>query len=189
MKIVFEMLLEWIWKQFLALLEEHGELKGGSFLSSGEKLMIFIHTCVGHSSRQCAERFQHSTSTISIVIQEVIGSILMCRKILIKGKKEGDLISGHILNNPKFFPYFEHCIGALDGTHIMAIVSPDLTTVFRSRKGQITQNVLGVVDFDMLFLYVLAGWEGSAHDGRVFDDAKLKGLKLILYKYYLGDAV
>ena len=50
----------------------------------------------------------------------------------------------------------------------------------RNRKGDVSQNVLGVVDFHMLFTYVLAGWEGSAHDGRVLDDAVTKGLLLFL---------
>jgi hypothetical protein len=30
---------------------------------------------------------------------------------------------------------------------------------------------MAVCDFDMFFIFVLAGWEGSAHDMRVFDDA------------------
>jgi hypothetical protein len=42
---------------------------------------------------------------------------------------------------------------------------------FRGRKGTTTQNVLVVVDFDMRFTYVLAGWEGSAHDTLVLADA------------------
>ena len=29
------------------------------------------------------------------------------------------------------------------------------------------QNVLAVTTFDRKFIYVLAGWEGSAHDSRV----------------------
>jgi len=60
--------------------------------------------------------------------------------------------------------------------------------VFRNRKGFISQNVLGVVDFDLCFTYVLVGWEGSAHDGRVLLDAITKGLSIPPGKYYLGDA-
>lgn len=43
-------------------------------------------------------------------------------------------------------------------------------------------------DFDMTFSFSLLGWEGSAHDSRVYDDARTRGLPLILGKYYLGDA-
>ncbi|XP_066311208.1 uncharacterized protein [Miscanthus floridulus] len=38
---------------------------------------------------------------------------------------------------------------------------------FRGRKGFPTQNVLAVVDFDLIFMYVSAGWEGFAHDSTV----------------------
>jgi hypothetical protein len=31
--------------------------------------------------------------------------------------------------------------------------------------------VLAAITFDLKFCYVLAGWEGSAHNSRVLDDA------------------
>ena len=31
--------------------------------------------------------------------------------------------------------------------------------------------MLAAISFDLKFTYVLAGWEGSAHDSRVFNDA------------------
>ena len=42
---------------------------------------------------------------------------------------------------------------------------------FRGRKLYPSQNVLAVVNFDLRFTYVLAGWEGSAHDSLVLQDA------------------
>ena len=48
--------------------------------------------------------------------------------------------------------------------------------------------MLAVVDFDLNFVYVLPGWEGSAHDGRVLKDALTKGLSAPPGKYYLADA-
>jgi hypothetical protein len=39
------------------------------------------------------------------------------------------------------------------------------------RKHTITQNVLAVVDWDLRFIYVLAGWEGSAHGALILADA------------------
>jgi hypothetical protein len=40
--------------------------------------------------------------------------------------------------------------------------------------------VLAAVDFDLRFTYVLAGWEGSAHDSFVLQDAlsRPSGLKI-----------
>lgn len=93
-----------------------------------------------------------------------------------------------IRDNPKFWPYFKDCIGALDGTHIHCIPPVDAISAFRNRKKGISQNVLAVCNFDMLFEYCLYGWEGSAHDGKVLTDALDKGLPIILGKYWLGDA-
>lgn len=42
---------------------------------------------------------------------------------------------------------------------------------FRGRKIPTTQNVMAAVDSDLRFTYVLAGWEGSAHDALVLHDA------------------
>ena len=48
------------------------------------------------------------------------------------------------------------------------------------RKHSTTQNVLAAVDFDLRFTYVLAGWEGSAHDALILADALQRedGLKV-----------
>ncbi|XLR19491.1 hypothetical protein S83_047403, partial [Arachis hypogaea] len=67
--------------------------------------------------------------------------------------------------------WFKDCLGALDGTHIKVNVLEADKPRYRNRKGDITTNVLGVVAPDMQFIYVLAGWEGSAADSRVLRDA------------------
>lgn len=38
---------------------------------------------------------------------------------------------------------------------------------YRNRKQVISQNVFVACTFSMRFTYVLVGWEGSAHDGRL----------------------
>jgi hypothetical protein len=62
-------------------------------------------------------------------------------------------------------------VGAIDGTHIYAKVPAKIQAAFRGRKNYPTQNVLIAVDFDLKFTYILAGWEGSAHDTTVLADA------------------
>ena len=57
---------------------------------------------------------------------------------------ENSPTSRRILDNSKFFPWFDNCDGALDGTHIPAIVPDELQQTFRNRKKFISQNVLGV---------------------------------------------
>jgi hypothetical protein len=60
---------------------------------------------------------------------------------------------------------------------------------YRNRKHHLSQNVLAACNFDMQFSYILAGWEGSAHDTTVLRDAQYNhGFKTLLKKYWLGDA-
>lgn len=62
-------------------------------------------------------------------------------------------------------------IGALDGTLIHAVVPASHQTAYRGRGGgRCYQNVLGICDFNMIFTFVWAGWEGIAHDSRVLTE-------------------
>jgi len=54
---------------------------------------------------------------------------------------------------------------------VLARVSKRMQGPFRGRKQSYTQNVMAAIDFDLKFTYVLAGWEGSAHDALVLADA------------------
>ncbi|KAI7964196.1 hypothetical protein MJO29_004623 [Puccinia striiformis f. sp. tritici] len=91
------------------------------------------------------------------------------------------------LDDPKYYA-FRNCLGALDGVLIPITLPMVQQQLFRNRKGFIAQNVLAVVNFDLEFLYVLAGWEGSAHDSRVIADAFTKRFSIPDGKYYLADA-
>ena len=93
-----------------------------------------------------------------------------------------------ILHNERYFPYFQDCIGAIDGTHIPAFVPEDRRAPFHNRKGQLSQNVLAACSFDFKFVYVLSGWEGSASDTLVYQDARATDFQIPQGKYYLADA-
>ena len=69
------------------------------------------------------------------------------------------------------FTLCQDCVGAIDGTHIFAMVQKKDAAPFRNRKGDISQNVLAACNFDLEFIYVLSGWEGSAHDSKILNDA------------------
>ena len=59
---------------------------------------------------------------------------------------------------------------------------------YRNRKGFTSQNCLFSCDFDLFFTYALTGWEGSATDARIYQDARTKGLHIPPGKYFLADA-
>lgn len=97
-------------------------------------------------------------------------------------------LSYQIRSNPKLYPYFKDCIGAIDGTHILAKVRASEVSPYRNRKGQVSQNVLAACTFNLQFAYVLPGWEGSAHDARVLQFALENDFTVPRDKYYLADA-
>ncbi|CAL2252794.1 unnamed protein product [Prunus armeniaca] len=51
---------------------------------------------------------------------------------------------------------------------------------YRNRHEKISQNVLAACNFDLEFMYVLNGWEGSTHDSKLLNDAlsRRNGLKV-----------
>ena len=150
--------------------------------------MIFIHALTGLTNRHMNERWQHSGSTISSIVEEVMNVMLHCGKFFMRQPGEADPPADRIRLGPKYFPFFDGCQGALDGTHIHAVVELLQAQKCRNRKKFISQNVLAVSDFNMLFTYALVGWEGSAHDGQMLADALSKGRVIFPGKYYLGDA-
>ncbi|WVZ96979.1 hypothetical protein U9M48_042551 [Paspalum notatum var. saurae] len=95
-----------------------------------------------------------------------------------------------ILQSSRWNPFFKDCVGAIDGTHVLARVPASEKAAFLGRKHTTTQNVLAAVDFDLRFTYVLAGWEGSAHDACVLADALERddGLRVPQGKYFPVDA-
>ncbi|KAL0463226.1 UNVERIFIED_CONTAM: hypothetical protein Slati_0210200 [Sesamum latifolium] len=85
--------------------------------------------------------------------------------------------------------WLKGCLGALDGTYIDVRVPEVDKARYRTRKGHIAVNVLGVCNTNMEFIYVLTGWEGSAADSRVLRDAinRPMGLRIPTGNYYLCD--
>ena len=97
-------------------------------------------------------------------------------------------LSSKIRDDPKFYPFLKDAIGALDGTHINSYVTAEERQASRDRKGAVTQNCLAACDFDMRFLYMFSGWDGSTSDATMFHDARLTDLFVVPGKYYLADA-
>jgi hypothetical protein len=97
-------------------------------------------------------------------------------------------IPAKIQGSNRFSQYFGGCIGALDGTHIPTHVPEGRHVAYRNRKNQLSQNILAACDFDLRFVYVLPGWEGSAVDSRAYEDARANDFHTPEGRYYLGDA-
>ncbi|CAN1324393.1 hypothetical protein LINPERPRIM_LOCUS33080 [Linum perenne] len=110
-------------------------------------LMILAHS---NSARDNAEDFQHSTATVSKYFGIILKSVISLSLVVIVPPNMS-----------------EDYVGAIDGVHVDAIIPTSQQIPFHGRKGNTTQNVWCVCSFDMRFTYVVAGWEGSAHDARI----------------------
>jgi hypothetical protein len=82
----------------------------------------------------------------------------------------------------------QNCIGAIDGTHIPMAVPFAKQEPYRNRKQGLSQNVMVACDFDLKFVYVHAGWEGSASDARVLQESLNHGFSVPPGKFYVVDA-
>ncbi|XP_066323397.1 protein ALP1-like [Miscanthus floridulus] len=154
-----------------------------------EQVAMFLHV-VGHNERFRVVdlTFRRSAETISRFFQKVLYAVGELRNELIVPPATN--VHPRILGSRRWYPYFKDCIGAIDGTHVLARVPVKMQAAFRGRKHTITQNMLAVMDFDLRFTYVLAGWEGSAHDALILSDALERddGLRVTPGKFYLVDA-
>lgn len=92
------------------------------------------------------------------------------------------------MNDEDFYPYFRDSLGAIDETHIPVFVPEEKRVPYRNRKGLVSQNVLAACSFEFKFVYILSGWEGSASDSLVYQDARATDFQIPEGKYYLADA-
>ncbi|GMP62181.1 hypothetical protein CsSME_00024379 [Camellia sinensis var. sinensis] len=149
-------------------LKVYGKLEHSRYLTVQEQVCIFLLT-IGHNERNrvVQERFQHSGQTISKYFNRVLKAVCRLGKQVIR-PPDFDEVPAEIRHNPRFYPFFKDCVGAIDGTHISARVPASEQIPYRGKHTVTTQNVMCVCSFDMRFTYVLAGWEGTANDSRVF---------------------
>jgi hypothetical protein len=68
----------------------------------------------------------------------------------------------------KHAPWFDGCIGAIDGTHVEVEVNHEAKADFINRKGETSINVC--VDMDGRFTFVSAEKAGACHDMAVPKD-------------------
>ncbi|KAH1114911.1 hypothetical protein J1N35_008289 [Gossypium stocksii] len=151
-----------VFTSLLRVLETRYNLQTSRNISSSEMLGISLYILgTGAKVSQCRERFQRSGSSISRYFAIVLEKVSRMAINLIAPE---DFFLAQ-------FPNKYDCISAIDGTHIAAILPPNKQIPYIGRKGIPTQNVRAVCDFNMCFTFVMAGWEGSAHDTRIFLDA------------------
>ncbi|XP_040254277.1 uncharacterized protein [Aegilops tauschii subsp. strangulata] len=113
------------------------EARGGRRPAAGELFVV------------CTRYFKH----VLFAIGELRGEMI---------RRPSSQTPPKIRGSPRWYPYFKDCIGAIDGTHVTGRVPMSQSAAYRGKKHYTSQNVLAAFDFDLKFIYVLAGWEGHS---------------------------
>uniref|UniRef100_A0A6N2MQ14 DUF8040 domain-containing protein n=1 Tax=Salix viminalis TaxID=40686 RepID=A0A6N2MQ14_SALVM len=146
------------------ILQGKGLLRHTNRIKIEEQLAIFLFI-IGHNLRTRAvqELFRYSGETISRHFNNVLNAIMAISLDFFQ--PPGSDIPPEILEDPRFYPYFKDCVGAVDRIHIPVMVGIDEQGPF-------------------------PGWEGSASDLRVLNSALTRRNKLQVPegKYYLVDS-
>ncbi|XP_074363134.1 uncharacterized protein LOC141703539 [Apium graveolens] len=173
--------------------KQRGWLEDCRYSTVEEKMAIFLQVI---SYDDCfinvKRRFQHSTQTMHKYFHEVLNGMMEFAKEMI--------VLTPYNQNPNFsrkqrelLKIFSGAIDAHDDTLVHAVIPVGQQARYRGRgRGECYQNILGICDFNMIFTFVWARWEGVAHDSRILIEVALdpdSGFPVPPpNKYYLCDA-
>ncbi|CAN6307983.1 unnamed protein product [Urochloa humidicola] len=159
------------------------------YCTSMESLGMYIWLCAqGSSVRQCRTMWARSLDTISRNTTKVAKVMIRWADSMICPIDVN--YGGVCVELEPYEPWFDACIGAIDGTHIPVEVKRQAKVDFIDRNGDVTINVCAIVDMHGLFTYVGAGKAGSCHDMAVLRDCEAdeKFPKPPKGRYYLADS-
>ncbi|XP_050366468.1 uncharacterized protein LOC126784929 isoform X2 [Argentina anserina] len=160
------------------ILRQRSLLRDTAGVMIEEQLGIFLNI-VGHNERNrvIQERFHHSGETISRHFNNVLKAVKSLSREFLQTPKPST--PPEILGNHRFHPYFK----------IPAQVPAKDQSRFRNKKGVCSQNVVAACTFDLQFIFIYPGWEGSAAGSRVLravlDDPHQNFPHIPEGKYYL----
>ena len=203
------------------LLREQGGLVDGRFVKVEEQVAIFLCVLAHHKKNRVVKfEFWRSGQTVSHYVHVVLKAVIKLHELFlakpvpvddqcqdwrwkwfpiwtkymcISNFHSCDMLLLIIIS--MIISHSQGCLGALDGTYINVLVASEDKPRYRTRKGQVATNTLAVCTRDMRFVYVLAGWEGSAGDARVLHDTvtRPRGIKvpkgLVVLLFTLTDSI
>lgn len=74
-------------------------------------------------------------------------------------------------NDPRYWPYLQGCIGAVDTTTIPIAIPLHERAAWRDSDGRVSQKALVCCDFDRNFTFIYPGMKGSCSDSEVLKKA------------------
>ncbi|KAM0823729.1 hypothetical protein ACQ4PT_070675 [Festuca glaucescens] len=156
-------------------------------VSIEEQIGMFIYMLSRNANfEKLSARFERSRETIHRHIKACFDATISVKGDFVKHPPSTDT-HWKISSDPHYGPYFENCIGAIDGIHVPVTISDREAAPYRNREGSLTQNVMLACDFDLNFVHVYHGHEGSVSDAAVLYSAIESGFQVPGGKYYLVD--
>ncbi|KAL2465264.1 putative harbinger transposase-derived nuclease [Abeliophyllum distichum] len=153
---------------FTHVLHEEYELLSSHDLDIYEQVGMFLFILVhGKGYRQVRTVFGHYLQTIHHYFNVVLRALVRLGAKIIKPKPNYNESPTNHRPEPSRHPYFQDCIGAIDGTHVKAVLPANERLHFIDRKGYPPQNILAACDFNISFTFVLPGTTGNVHDSQI----------------------
>ncbi|XP_071653673.1 uncharacterized protein [Temnothorax longispinosus] len=135
------------------------------------------YLATGNTFQDLAYSTRIAPNTLSQIINETVETIIKVleEKVMVfpSTPEEWEFIADKYQSNWQF----PHCIGALDGKHIVFQPPRKEGSIYRNYKGQNSIVLLALVDAEYKFIFVDIGRNGRMHDSAVFRDSCL-GVKL-----------
>jgi hypothetical protein len=109
----FDQLVNWV--------RRNSRLDTTRFMTLDEKVAIFLFIVrFGATQADAQAVFKRAKSTISRVFNKILRALLPLKKEVVSQPTEATPVPSFLRNDERFWPYFEHYVGALDGTHVDA---------------------------------------------------------------------
>ncbi|XP_063398214.1 uncharacterized protein LOC134683083 [Mytilus trossulus] len=146
--------------------------RGKEPIAPDKKLLIFLcYMANMESHREIGHYFGVCKASVFNVIKTVVNAILnnLCYLIKWPNLQEQDSISREF----QLKSGMVGIIGAMDGSHIRLASCPKGDSDYINRKGFPSMQLQAVVDHNLMFRDVYAGWPGCTHDARVFRNSSL----------------
>ncbi|KAI8117724.1 putative nuclease HARBI1 [Lucilia cuprina] len=159
-------------------------------LSAREHLAVFLWFAghEGTSFRDLSDRFNISTSTVSVIIDRVCNFLSNMSPNVIKWPNEEQKVtSSTAFKNECGFSKVIECI---DGTHITIDKPLNLKNQYIDRKGNVSICMQEICNEKKKFISIFVGYPGSSHDSWIYQNSTIFN-KINSYcgeNYLLGDS-
>lgn len=175
-----------ILREFADYVRSKSLLRNTRGVSVEEQIGMFVYMLSRNANfEKLSERFERSRETVHRHIKACFDTILSLKTEFVKYRSAEP--HWKISSDSHYWPYFENCIGVIDGIHVPMTISDREAAPYRNTEESLTQNVMLACDFDLNFVHVSCGQEGSASDAAVLYSAIESGFQVPRGKYYLVD--